>query len=119
MNRPRDEFFPRAALTQDQYGIAMLGDFLNQLINALHSRWDTDQSSKTRPAAKLFAQQTVFLVEFDRTHQTFQLGPQFLDVERLCDIVYRPEPCRLDRRFDGAILREHDDRNLRIARANP
>src|SRR6266404_967410 len=29
------------------------------------------------------------------------------------------EATRLDCRFDGAILREHDDRNLRIARANP
>ncbi len=52
-------------------------------------------------------------------HQPVEFGAQFLDVERLCDVVYRPEPRRLDRCLDGAILGEHDDRNLGIAHANP
>src|ERR1700730_5511466 len=118
MNRSRDEFLPRAALPKDQNGVGMLRDLFDQLVNKLHSRGDADQPSKTRPAAKLLAQQAGVLVQLDRMQQTIQLGAQLFDVKRLGNIVRCSEPRRLNRRFDRAVLGEHDDRYVRIALAN-
>src|ERR1700730_6862971 len=119
MNRSRHPFLSCAALSQDQDRISMLRHFFDRLVNALHFRGDADQSAKARLAAKLFAQQSVFLIDLNRMHQAIELGAQLCNVERRRDVVRRSEPCCLKRRFNRAVLRKHNDRNLWIARTNP
>ena len=118
MNRARHQFLAGAALSQDQDRIVVLRDFLDQLVHALHAGRHAHESAKTGPALQLFAQQPVFLIGFDGMHQAIELGAQFLHVKWLRNVVGRAELGGFDGRLDRSVLRQHDDRDLRIIGAN-
>ena len=118
MNRARDQFLAGAAFPQDQDRIGVLGNFLDELVHALHAGRHAYECAKTGPALQLLAQQPVFLIHLDGMHQAIQLGAQLLHMEWFRDVVGRAEPGGLDGRLDRSILRQHDDGNFRIVGAN-
>lgn len=56
VNRTRNEFLARPALSENQDGLRVLCNFLDQLVDGLHPRRHADQAAKSGPAAYLLAQ---------------------------------------------------------------
>ncbi len=108
------EFLARPALPENQHRIIVLAHLLDHFVHALHFGGDANEAAETWAAAQLFAQDTVFLVEFDGVQQAVQLAAQLVDVEWFRHVVGSAQPCGLHGRFNRAVLRQHQHRHLRI-----
>jgi hypothetical protein len=114
MNAARDQLFAGATFAQNQDGILMLADLFHNLVDALHLHGNADEPAEARPGAQLLAQQCVFLLELHGACDTFEPGTQFFDAEGFGDVVDSAEAGNLHGRFNGSVLRQHHDVDLRV-----
>jgi hypothetical protein len=114
MNGPRDQLLASSTFTENEHGIGVLGDLLDQPVNALHFGRSSDQAAKTRACAELFAKHAVFLIHIEEAHDAVQLSAQIGNMKRLSDIVGGTDARGLHRIFDRAVLCEDNHRGLGI-----
>ena len=118
MNRAGHQLLARSTLSQNQYWIGVLRNFFDQAVNALHFGRSTNQAAETWAGSQLFAEDSVFLIRLEKTHETIQLAAKIGNVERLGDVVGGPHARSLHRAFNRAVLRENDHGSLRIELAD-
>src|ERR1700730_1050426 len=106
---------PRAALAQDENGIFMQADLLNDLIDALHALGNADETAEAWARAQLLAQQMIFLLQLDSARRALQTGAQFLNPKRFGYIIHGPKSRRGYSGINRSILRQHDDRQHGVA----
>jgi len=114
MDTTRDEFLSRAALAEDEHRILVLADLFDDFVDALHFFGDANEAAEAWARAKLFAEETVFLLKIHGTGDTFQAGAQLFDAERFRDVVERTHARSLHRGIDGSVLRKDHNRYVRM-----
>src|SRR5207248_5501630 len=92
----------------------MLAHLLNHFIDPFHLRGETDDSAVAGPVSQLLSQEAVFLLQLHGAGRAFEARAQLFDAKWLGDVVERSQARDLHRRFNGAVLRKHHNRDLRM-----
>src|SRR5690348_17102137 len=118
VNRLRHEFLARTAFAEHEDRIIVITHLLDHAVDALHLRRKPDQPAESGPRTQLLAQNAVFLIDFERVCHTIQLSAQLWYVKRLGHVIRSAIFRGLDGALDRAILRQHDNRSLRVVLAD-
>ena len=111
-----DQFLAGAALTGDQHRCPAVGDLFDLAVNLLHWPTFADEVVKRISLSHLCTQLFDFAFELLRVERAVHDDPEFFDVERLREIVCRPQLHGIDRRFHGLRAGQHDDRGRVLLR---
>jgi hypothetical protein len=123
MNCAGDHLLARAGFPRDEHGALRLRDHFRRLDHLLHAPASPDDAVVIELGVALADQVSVLELQalvFDRAIRDDE---QFVDLERLLQIVEGPELHRLDRALDRRVRGHHDDlrplrRRLRRQLAN-
>jgi hypothetical protein len=118
VDRLRDQLFAGPALTGDEHGGLHRGGGEHRAKHLLHLGCATDDVVDLVAFADFGAEVFDLADELGFLGRLVERDAQLVDVERLGEVVSRPELDRRDRGFDGLGGGQHDDRQLRPARAD-
>ena len=112
---PRDQLLARAALPLDQDGEVGVGDLADAGEDLADRGALADHLRELARCRQPRAEPAVLLTQAVVLEGPADLEPQHLQVDRLGDVVVRPQPHRLDGRLDRAVGGDHQDQGLRPA----
>ena len=107
VNRTSDHLFPRTALSGNQHRGTGRSHLLDQLEGFLHRGGFSDDPIETISAADFLPEGSHFLLEVVNSKSLFDHDLDFLDVERLPEIVECAQFHGLDRCLHRAVSGQH------------
>ena len=108
VDRLRDEFLARAALTADENRGVGRSDLDHQVVDLLHRGRDADQPSEPAELAQLASQGADVVRERSQATDVSEHGLQTPVVQGLREVVEGAEPQGVDRGVDGRHARNQD-----------
>ena len=114
-----DEFLARAALAQDEHRSAARRDLAHLLEQVLHRRRLAHDRVEPETLVEHLAQVRHLVAQLPVLDQLEHPAPEFVEVDRLGQIVVGADAHRLDRRLDRAEAGDQDHREVEFLGPHP